>query len=157
MRDNGGARPVSTADLAELRCRSHAREEVTGGACRAAIQGDRVRARETALWTHRVGTREQSEGMERLTAGPADQRQIAADERAHTAEAHGTRAVGVWAARGQKLTGPKSRSWPIQAFLSFLFYFLSSLSQFQLQFEFKFDFCDKLVSKLCIPLEYDMR
>jgi hypothetical protein len=45
---------------------------------------------------------------------------------------------------------------PVRHVYSFLFYFLFSLSQFKLQFEFKLDFCDKLVSKLNIPLEYDM-
>jgi hypothetical protein len=65
---------------------------MTGGTSRAAIQGDRDRVRETALWAHRVGTREQSEGVERLTAGSTWQRPMA-------------RAVGVWAARREVLVG----------------------------------------------------
>jgi hypothetical protein len=55
------------------------------------------------------------------------------------------------------LSGPNRVELAHEAFLSFLFYFLFSLSQFKLQLEFKFDFCDKLVSNLNIPLEYDMR
>jgi hypothetical protein len=92
---------------------------VTGGPPIAAIQGDRDRARETALWAHRVGTHEQSEGVERLTAGSTRQRPRA-------------RAVGVWAARGQKPTGPKLVDLgPTVGFL-FFFYsdFISSLFPF---------------------------
>jgi hypothetical protein len=61
------------------------------------------------------------------------------------------------AARSSFLSGPNRVELAHEAFLSFLFYFLFSLSQFKLQLEFKFDFCDKLVSNLNIPLEYDMR
>jgi hypothetical protein len=69
--------------------------------------------------------------------------------------------VGCWASgRGNVEVGRIEWNRPMKLFLSFLFflfYFLFSLSQLKLQLEFKFDFCDKLVSKLNIPLEYDMR
>ena len=55
-----------------------------------------------------------------------------------------------WAER--RIRGPGR----VLIFFHFIFYFLFFFFQFKLQFEFEFEFHSKLVSKLIIPLEYDM-
>jgi hypothetical protein len=65
----------------------------------------------------------------------------------------GPRAVSCGVGPNRIAAGPNR----VLVFFLFIFYFLFALSQFKLQFEFKFEFRGKLVSKLNIPLEYDMR
>jgi hypothetical protein len=62
-----------------------------------------------------------------------------------------------WAARGDSPSGPNSWKRAQLGFSLFFFLFSSLPFPIQLQLKFKFDFCDKLISKLNIPLEYYMR
>jgi hypothetical protein len=67
--------------------------------------------------------------------------------------------TGLGCAGEESLGGPNGlAAGPsrVLIFFHFIFYFLFSLFQCKLQFEFEFEFHSKLVSKLNVPLEYDM-